>query len=296
MQACALSSLPAGINPLYAKSDAENLSAVGQLYHSVYRFTKDWRHFMRRSSADLKALARESLNGRIGLPVAAYFLTVVFTFIPVMVITNFLNPYSTVSIITNQILAYIVSLLVSLCSAGFSYMLLNMNRNRTFQIKDLFYPFSSHPDRFLTVHLILLLISFLFSLPLEILSYTDDPYASLMLSLGASLVSSLVSILTGLFFGLADFLMLDDPELGAIDAMKKSLQLMKGNKSRLLYIQLSFLPLYFVGLLTCYLGYLWIMPYVNCTLTYFYMDLTGEIDNPLPPQEEPPHLDASSYY
>ena len=52
---------------------------------------------MRRSSADLKALARESLSGRIGLPVAAYFLTVVFTFIPVMVITNFLNPYSTVS-------------------------------------------------------------------------------------------------------------------------------------------------------------------------------------------------------
>lgn len=251
---------------------------------------------MKRSSADLKSLARESLSGRFGLPVAAYLLTIVFTIIPTMIITSFLDPYNTVSMITSQILVYIVSLLVSLCSAGFSYMLLNMNRKRPFNLKNLFYAFSSHPDRFLVVHLILLLVSFLFALPLEILSYTDDPFASLLLSLGASLVSSLVSIITGLFFGLADFLMLDNPEMGAMEAMRESVRLMKGNKGRLFYIHLSFIPLFLAGALSCYLGYLWIVPYVNCTLTYFYMDITGEIDNPLPPEEEPPHLDASSYY
>lgn len=251
---------------------------------------------MKRSSADLKSLARASLSGRFGLPMAAFLLTIVFVLVPSMILSGFLDPYNTVSLITNQILIYILSLLVSLCNAGFSYMLLNMNRNRPYGIKDLFYAFSSHPDRFLVVHLILLLISFVIALPLEILSYVPDMFQSLMFSLAGTLVSSIVSIFTGLFFGLADFLLLDHPEMGALESMRKSMELMKGKKGKLFYIHISFLPLSLVGLFTCYLGYLWIVPYINCTVTYFYMDIIGELDRPASSTDEAFTFDPGSYY
>ena len=102
-----------------------------------------------------------------------------------------------------------------------------------------------------------------------------------LMYMAASLVlTAVTSVAINLFFGLTDYLLLDDPELGAIDAMKASLHLMKGNKGRLLYINLSFIPLAVLCIFTCYVGFLWLIPYMQSTLTLFYMDVTGELDKP----------------
>ena len=121
---------------------------------------------MRRSSSDLKALSRQALGGQWGLPVAACLLIFICSIILTLVITALLNPYSVLSIITCQIMIYIVSLFVSLLQAGYMKLLLNMNRKEPFSLRDLISPFTVQPDRFLTVNLILLLVELLFSLPL----------------------------------------------------------------------------------------------------------------------------------
>ena len=112
---------------------------------------------MRRSSSDLKALSREALNGQWGLPVAAYLLIFICSIILTLVITALLSPYSVLSIVTCQIMIYIVNLFVSLLQAGNMKMHLNINRKEAFELKDLILPFTMQPDRFLTVNLILLL-------------------------------------------------------------------------------------------------------------------------------------------
>ena len=206
---------------------------------------------MRRSSSDLKALSRQALGGQWGLPVAACLLIFICSIILTLVITALLNPYSVLSIITCQIMIYIVSLFVSLLQAGYMKLLLNMNRKALFSLRDLISPFTVQPDRFLTVNLILLLVELLFSLPLDVLSYRTSGMASLAYSLGGSMIVSLVGLILSLFFGLSNYLLLDNPQMGAIESMKISCRLMKGNKGRYFYISLSFLPLYIACIFTC---------------------------------------------
>ncbi|MEI3339838.1 MAG: DUF975 family protein [Eubacterium sp.] len=55
--------------------------------------------------------------------------------------------------------------------------------------------------------------------------------------------------------------------------MKWSMQHMKGNKGRLFRLWISFIGWALLGLLTLGIGFLWIEPYVNQSLTQFYQDL-----------------------
>lgn len=236
---------------------------------------------MKRSSANLKTLARESLSGKYGLPILANLIIGVLTMFVSMLVTVFLDTSSTTSIITNQILLYMLSLLIALCNAGYAKMLLHMNRRQPYTIGNLFYVFSHNPDRFLVVNLLFLLVRILPGLPLDILSYTtSDATASMVFSLLVILVQGLIGLVLSLFFGLANYLLLDNPEMGAIASLKESLRLMKGNKGRYLYIQLSFLPLTLASVFTCYIGLLWLIPYMQTTMAYFYMDVIGEPDTP----------------
>ena len=52
-----------------------------------------------------------------------------------------------------------------------------------------------------------------------------------------------------------------------------SRKLMSGNKIRLFYIFLSFVPLLLLGLLSCGIALLWVSPYMNATLAEFYMSI-----------------------
>ena len=182
---------------------------------------------------------------------------------------------------------YIANVFGFLRQAGKMKMHLNINRKEAFELKDLILPFTMQPDRFLTVNLILLLAEVLPSLPLTVLSYRTETMESLFFSLAASLVQSLIGLILSLFFGLSNYLLLDNPEMGAIESLKISFRLMKGNKGRYFYITLSFIPLTIACVFTCYIGLLWLEPYIANTMALFYMVVTGEIDNTRPKEEQP---------
>ena len=236
---------------------------------------------MKRTSANLKTLAREALTGNFALPVSAYLLITIVTSVLSMVVTGFLDVSNTISLVTSQILVYLFSLLSSLLMVGYDKMILNLNRRQPYTLGKIFYAFSHNPDRFIVVNFILLLVGILVSLPFDIPSYTSSSWNAIILSMVGILVRSLVSIILAAFFGLANYLLLDYPEMGAIQAMKESLKLMKGNKGRYVHLYLSFLPLTIVCIFTCYIGILWLLPYMQTTLAFFYMDITGELDTPV---------------
>ena len=93
---------------------------------------------MKRSSATLKTLARKSLNGNYGIPILAYLIITALTVVVSMLVTGFLDVTSMTSIITNQILLYMLSLLISLCNAGYSKLILSMNRKQPYTVGNLF--------------------------------------------------------------------------------------------------------------------------------------------------------------
>ena len=76
-----------------------------------------------------------------------------------------------------------------------------------------------------------------------------------------------------LLFSQIYYLMFDFPEYSESQLFKMSMQLIKGHKARLFYIELSFLPLMILCVMSCGIGFLWLLPYMEATYANFYLDL-----------------------
>lgn len=233
---------------------------------------------MKHTSAQLKAFARKDLDGNWGLPMAANLILGIAGFVVIFLTSFFSNSTTTVGVITSEFLSYAVSLFISLFAAGITKMALNISRKEAFSMKDMLYVFHHNADRFLIVGLVIVAISFVTGMPVMVMSMNSNIPASFIIFF--SLFDIVITVIIDLFLGLTTYLLLDHPEMGAIDSIKESIRLMKGNKGRYLYITLSFLPLAFLSVLTCYIGFIWLIPYIDMTMANFYRDIIGELNTP----------------
>lgn len=80
-------------------------------------------------------------------------------------------------------------------------------------------------------------------------------------------------IIKSFAYAMAPFILKDNPELSALEAIKKSRLMMKGNKWRLFVLILSFIGWFLLGLLTLGIGYFWLAPYIYTTMAAFYEDV-----------------------
>ena len=246
---------------------------------------------MKRSSKELKALAREALLGQYGSLIGAMFLLGIFSVILESVpVTITRNREDTTSLIIQFVVTLIISVLVYLLQIGMTVIVLHMTRRQAYGLSDLFYTFRAHPDRFIIVSVIQIGISMILQIPAYIflLLYPGDTIKRVLLYLLILLAGSIVSFIVLLGFTLADLLLIDNENLGAIDAIRQSWAMMHGNKGRFFYLQISFFGLALLCILTLGIGMLWLYPYMMTTEAFFYLDLTGEIDQP--------HYDQSNTY
>ena len=88
-----------------------------------------------------------------------------------------------------------------------------------------------------------------------------------------------MDLLLAVFYAPAFFLLHDFPQYTAKELLTRSRKLMSGNKGRLFYIYLSYIPLLFLGTLSCGIALLWVIPYMNATLAEFYMDIIRNRSN-----------------
>lgn len=246
---------------------------------------------MKRSSKELKALAREALLGQYGSLIGAMFLLGMFSVILESVpVTITRNREDTTSLIIQFVVTLIISVLVYLLQIGMTVIVLHMTRCQAYGLSDLFYTFRAHPDRFIIVSVIQIGISMILQIPAYIFLflYPGDTIKRVLLYLLLLLAGSIVSFIVLLGFTLADLLLIDNENLGAIDAIRQSWAMMHGNKGRFFYLQISFFGLALLCILTLGIGMLWLYPYMMTTEAFFYLDLTGEIDQP--------HYDQSNTY
>lgn len=246
---------------------------------------------MKRSSKELKALAREALLGQYGSLIGAMFLLGMFSVILESVpVTITRNSEDTTSLIIQFVVTLIISVLVYLLQIGMTVIVLHMTRRQAYGLSDLFYTFRAHPDRFIIVSVIQIGISMILQIPAYIFLflYPGDTIKRILLYLLLLLAGSIVSFIVLLGFTLANLLLIDNENLGAIDAIRQSWAMMHGNKGRFFYLQISFFGLALLCILTLGIGMLWLYPYMMTTEAFFYLDLTGEIDQP--------HYDQANTY
>ena len=97
-----------------------------------------------------------------------------------------------------------------------------------------------------------------------------------------SLLFIIPGIVAAYSYAMTPFILAENPELSASEAMRRSKEMMDGNKWRLFCLGVSFVGWSFLCSLTFGIGYLWLNPYTHISIAAFYRDLV-----PLPVVEEP---------
>jgi len=229
-----------------------------------------------KTSAQLKSLAKGQLLGKYSTVIGAFLLMEVVMLAFTGITSFFVDQSTMFGLILNYIISFLTGLFAGIFSAGQAYICLNISCKRPCKASDVFYGFKQHPDKALLLQLVISLISFGCMIPSYIVSYISISTKRIIYVLPACIlliIGTLIAVYFSLCFSQVFYLLLDFPDYSVKQILSLSKQVMKGQKGRFFYLLVSFLPLYLLGLISCCVAYLWIVPYVNQTTTNFYLDL-----------------------
>jgi len=77
------------------------------------------------------------------------------------------------------------------------------------------------------------------------------------------------------------FLLVDEPEIGFREAIKKSIRMSGGQKGRMFLLDLSFIGWWILVMMTCGIGAIFLLPYIMTTYTELYFTRKAELTDPI---------------
>lgn len=238
---------------------------------------------MKLSSKELKRQARETLTGRYGLPMAACAIIQLIVFaigLPFSFSPQF-EP-RVFQVVISFLASTIISLISNVLHCGEKYIHLNLSRKKDAKLSDIFIFFSNHPDRFILAGLLLTGMTVFISLPaigVSAFALTADTTAAYLMMAAAWLVTLIPVTLLSLTYDLVFLLLIEHPKDDIIHSFRESRRLMSGNKKRAFYIDLSFIGMTVLCILSLGIGILWVTPYRDQTNIKFYQNIIGEIND-----------------
>jgi uncharacterized membrane protein len=85
-------------------------------------------------------------------------------------------------------------------------------------------------------------------------------------------------VILALSYALTYYILAENPEIHAMDAMRKSRLMMNGYKMKLFYLGLCFLGLAILCVFTLGIGFLWLVPFVHVCMARFYDEIKDNTD------------------
>ena len=85
-------------------------------------------------------------------------------------------------------------------------------------------------------------------------------------------------IIKAFSYALTPYILLDEPELTARQAITRSCEIMQGRRWKLFCLYFSFIGWGILCLLTFGIGFLWLAPYINASIAAFYEDARAEYE------------------
>lgn len=261
------------------------------------------------SRPQLKDKAKGALNGKFGQFVLAIFTVMAITLavqiavellaIMIYILIIFVNelfvngvtleqleilfesietahPYTTWITVADYIVAEVTSIFTNVFSVGIALLALNLACGKTSKVSDIFYGFRYQFGKSLKLSAILVLVNQLSALPSTITSYLADRDADMTLVLIMLAVTAVcLALYLPIYYSISQayFLLLDFPGYSVGQLIKLSSHIMKGHKFRLFKLELSFLPLLLLSILSFGIGVLWLSPYMQVTYAFFFLNL-----------------------
>ncbi|MBP3451742.1 MAG: DUF975 family protein [Agathobacter sp.] len=89
-------------------------------------------------------------------------------------------------------------------------------------------------------------------------------------------------------YSMAFYVLADNPEMTAREALRESKEIMKGHKWELFVLELSFILWMILGLFTLGFAYIYVIPYMSATVANFYQKIKRQPQVVEAPVEEVP--------
>ncbi len=96
-----------------------------------------------------------------------------------------------------------------------------------------------------------------------------------------SLLLIVPGIVKSFSYAMTNYILIDHPELSANEAITKSRKMMNGHKGQLFVLYLTFIGWGILCVLSCGIGFIWLMPYIEAASIQFYFKLSGETAVPI---------------
>ena len=115
------------------------------------------------------------------------------------------------------------------------------------------------------------------AIPFALLVPADLPWLALpwLIAVAGGVIGGAVMILLTCRYSMSYYALVDNPELRAVDALRESAHMMKGNKRKLICLWLSFIGWALLCSLTGGIGTLFYAPYVGQAEAVFYHHVSG---------------------
>jgi len=241
--------------------------------------------------AELKRQALNTMAGRYAnaVPVTiSYFIWVYLITYSGSILSALIGRASFFSDIraslTSDIVFTIISTLISafleiiagMFGCGICLYYLNISTGRDAQTADIFHGFRENPSKVFQISAFLAMPALILSVPLNILS---ELY--ILTGVRTYLVSALVfwvlgmtaSLIMHINFGIAYFMMLDFPSYSTGRILKITMDKMKGQRVRLFVLDLHFIPLLILSVLSMGVGLFWVYPILSESHALFFLNL-----------------------
>ena len=192
---------------------------------------------MTKDNAVLMQMARESLRGK--------WNTVVPIFLIYIIITAALQGVSEVFPLAGLI-SLILSGPIALGISIFSLNIAGDNDLKAEQLFEGFKNFGTSVVAYLLMVIFILLWSILLIIP---------------------------GIIAALSYSMTFFIIAEDSSIDAVEALKKSKEMMDGHKWKYFCLSLRFIGWALICKLTLGIGFLWLLPYIQVTNVKFYEDI-----------------------
>ena len=192
---------------------------------------------MTKDNAVLMQMARESLRGK--------WNTVVPIFLIYIIITAALQGVSEVFPLAGLI-SLILSGPIALGISIFSLNIAGDNDLKAEQLFEGFKNFGTSVVAYLLMVIFILLWSILLIIP---------------------------GIIAALSYSMTFFIIAEDSSIDAVEALKKSKEMMDGHKWKYFCLSLRFIGWALICILTLGIGFLWLLPYIQVTNVKFYEDI-----------------------
>ena len=212
-------------------------------------------------NSELRAQARERLEGQWGTFVLMTFLMLVIQTIlqiPGYIgsLLEILSPENVLASLSFSNISNILSLLALPLSWGLTVSLLRNHREESVDLENLFDGFRG--GRYTRVFCALFLVNLFTFL-----------WALLLIIPG---------IMKAFSYALTPYIIMDEPELTARQAITRSCEIMQGRRWKLFCLYLSFIGWGILSILTFGIGFLWLVPYMNASVAAFYEDARAEYE------------------